>query len=172
MDFDVAQPAREEYRDSELGDTLINKAVEQAWSSVGSGRVTDDIKKWLQKPDRLGSGMTARDVQIRLGAPGAMQLVSKGQATGRLTLTVPGNEIDLTTTHPLSQGPGMDPRVRVRFDLQLTLSTSTSIRLRRDLVRSRRLRSRATSTCSRSTIGRRWALRSTGSSRTSAARRR
>jgi hypothetical protein len=121
MDFDPAQPTHEEYRDSELGDGPINKAIEQAWAAMASTRVTDAIKAWLQKPDRLGEGMTARDIQIRLGGPGAVSLVSKGQATGVATITVTGNEIDLTTTHPLSRGPGMDPRVRVRYDLKLTI---------------------------------------------------
>jgi hypothetical protein len=122
MDFDVTQPTREEYRDSELGDTLISKAIGQAWQSVASGRVTAEMRTWLQAPNRLGAGMTARDVQIRLGQPGIPRLVNTGgQASGRMTLTVPGNEIDLTTTHPISQGPSMDPRVRIRFDLVLTL---------------------------------------------------
>lgn len=121
MDFDVSQPMREEYRDSELGDAPINKAIEQAWAAMGGGVVTDAIKTWLQKPDRLAPGMTARDIEIRLGKPGAATLVSKAQATGVATIVVTGNEIDLTTTHPMSRGPSMDPRVRVRFDLKLTI---------------------------------------------------
>jgi len=122
MDFDVTQPAREIYRDSELGDRPINQALELAWAGVAKdGPVTDGIKAWLSKPDRMGAGMTARDIVIRLGTPGAMQLVSTGQAKGRATIRVTGNEIDLTTTHPTSRGAWMDPRVRVKFDLTLTV---------------------------------------------------
>jgi hypothetical protein len=121
MEYDVTQPTREEYRDSELGDRPINQAIEQAWAGVASGRVNDAIKEFLKKPDRFGSGMTARDIDVRLGAPGAMQLVSTGQTKGTATIKVSGNEIDLTTTHPLSRGKSMDPRVRIKFDLTLTI---------------------------------------------------
>jgi len=123
LDFDVTQPAREGYRDVPAGNGLISFAVERAWGDL-SGTALDPVKQWLGASNRLGSGMTARDIGIQLGSPGAMQLASTGQSKGRLTMAIAGNAIELTSTHPVSRGKWMDPRLRVGFDMTLTIDFS------------------------------------------------
>lgn len=124
MEFDVTQPARQEYRDVRAPDGIVDRAVDQAWSNL-SGTALEPIRQWLSAPDRLGSGMTARDIVITLGAPGPMNLVPTAQHRGRLTMQIPGNRIELTSTHPVSRGKSMDPRMRVSFDMTLEIDFGT-----------------------------------------------
>jgi hypothetical protein len=120
LDFDVTQPDRADYRDVNAGSGIIDMAVGRAWGEL-SGTALDPVRQWLAASDRLGKGMTARDIEIRLGTPGAIRLTPTGQSKGRLTVAIGGNSIDLTSTHPVSRGKWMDPRMRVNFDMTLTI---------------------------------------------------
>jgi hypothetical protein len=120
MDFDLANPQREEYADRNLGDALINYAINTAWEQQ-SQAAADGVRLALSGPDKLGSGMTARNIIVRLGEPQSPHLTVLDRVRGRLELTVPGDAVSLTTTHPLSRGPWMDPRLRISFSLNLVV---------------------------------------------------
>jgi hypothetical protein len=120
LDFDVAEPTREDYRDTQAGTGIINNAITLAWQDL-KGSALDPVRDALSGPNRLGPGMTARAIEIELGTPGTPSLVPTGQAKGQMTIPVTGNWIDLTSTHPASRGPSMDPRMRIAFDLTLTI---------------------------------------------------
>ncbi len=120
MDFDLTQPQREVYADKHLGEQLINQAIALAWSQQRDN-ATNRVAQSLLGPNRLGSGMTARNLSVNLGDPGAPRLTVLDHVRGRLELIVPGNSVTLTTTHPLSQGPSMDPRIRINFDLAVVV---------------------------------------------------
>jgi hypothetical protein len=120
LDFDVAEPARENYRDTHAGTGIVNDAITRALQDLKATALAP-VRDALSGPNRLGPGMTARDIEIMLGTPGAPSLLPTGQAKGRMTIPVTGNWIDLTSTHPASRGPSMDPRMRIAFDLTLTI---------------------------------------------------
>jgi hypothetical protein len=120
LDFDVAHPDRESYRDTDVGTGVIGNAITLAWQDLSTSAL-NPVREWLGGADRLGPGMTARDIVITLGAPGQPSVAPTGQAQGRLTIPVSGNHIDLTSTHPASPGRSTDPRMRVVFDIVLTI---------------------------------------------------
>jgi hypothetical protein len=120
MTFDPASPGREQYEDRNLGDRLITAAISNAWEQQRQ-TAEDAVRTALSGPNRLASGMTAREISVTLGEPGSPRLTVLDRVRGRLELTVPANAVTLTTTHPLSQGPSMDPRLRIGFDLKLVL---------------------------------------------------
>lgn len=123
MEFDVTQPARENYREQVLGESLIDHAIDQAWSQV-SDQALAPVVTWMSAADRIGPGMTARDIRITLGQPGSIALQSGAPANprlGKLVVTIPGNRMELTSTHPASRGKWMDPRIRLDFDMTLTV---------------------------------------------------
>ena len=120
LEYDVAKPNLENYLGVSLPDGLIDSAIATAWKQL-SGVALDPVKNWLSAANRLGHGMTARDITIRLGTPAAAQLESTGQSKGRITIVIVGNSIDLTSTHPVSQGTWMDPKLRVVFDMALLI---------------------------------------------------
>ncbi len=120
LDFDVAQPASENYRDTHAGTGIVNDAITRALQDLRATSLAP-VRDSLSGPNRLGPGMTARAIEIELGTPGTPSLLPTGQAKGRMTVPVTGNWIDLTSTHPASRGPSMDPRMRITFDLTLTI---------------------------------------------------
>ena len=120
LEYDVAKPNLENYLGVPLPDGLIDSAIATAWKQL-SGVALDPVKNWLSAANRLGNGMTARDITIRLGTPAAAQLEATGQSKGRITIAIAGNSIDLTSTHPVSQGTWMDPKLRVVFDMALLI---------------------------------------------------
>lgn len=121
MDFDVAQPARRAYREQPVGANPIDDAVALAWRQAAD-QAAAPLARWLSTPNRLGSGMTARDVRIVFARPAAIALQPGGAAgSGRLVATIPGNRVDLVSSHPASHGGWMDPRLEVAFDLALAV---------------------------------------------------
>ncbi len=120
LDYDVAHPDRENYRDTDVGTGVINDVITGSWRDL-SGPALQPVREWLGGSNRLGSGMTARDIEITLGIPGRPSLAPTGQSRGRLTIPISGNQIDLTSTHPASPRRSMDPRLRMAFDMVLTI---------------------------------------------------
>jgi hypothetical protein len=124
LEFDLAQPDREDYRENDLGTGIINNAIVQAWDNL-SGPALEPVRQSFGMANRLGPGMTARDIEIKLGRPGAIQLAPTGQAHGTMTIMIGGNSIELTSTHPASLGKWMDPRLKLDFDLSLAIDFMT-----------------------------------------------
>ena len=120
MEFDLTQPQREQYTDKNLGDGLIDFAISNAWEQQRQTAI-DAIRSALSGPDKLGAGMTAREISVTLGEPQSPRLTVQDRVRGRLELMVPGNAVSLTTTHPISRGPSMDPRLRIGFALNLVI---------------------------------------------------
>ncbi len=121
MEFDAAQPTREDYRESDLAPNLIDETIQRAWLQA-SGQALAPMRAWLAGANRIGAGMTARNVEIAFGHP-APVLVQPGAdpRSGSLIVTIANNRIDFTSSHPASRGKGMDPRVELVFDLAFTV---------------------------------------------------
>lgn len=123
MEFDVTQPAREDYREQVIGANPIEEAVRLAWRQVGDD-ATAPLVLWLSAPERFGAGMTASDVRVTLGRPASIALqpgAADHPRLGRLAVTIPANRLEVISTHPASRGRWMDPRTLVVFDLSVAI---------------------------------------------------
>lgn len=123
MEFDVTQPAREDYREQALGANLIDEAVRRAWRQVDE-EAAARLARWLSAPERFGAGISASDLRLTLGRPAAIALQPLAAAdprAGRLAVTIPANRMELISTHPAARGGWMQPRTLVVFDLAATI---------------------------------------------------
>lgn len=125
-DFDITQPARENARGQVIEASLIADAMQRAWLQA-SGQAIAALVQWMSAPDRLGAGRTARGIGITFGTPAAIVMQPVDAAgLGRFSVTIPGNRLDLISSHPVSHGNWMDPRVRLIFDLTLAVDFSAA----------------------------------------------
>lgn len=123
MEFDITQPAREDYREQALGANLVDEAVRRAWRQADE-EATAKLVQWLSAPERFGAGISASDLRLTLGRPAAITLQPGAAADarqGRLAVTIPANRMELISTHPASRGGWMHPRTLVVFDVAVTI---------------------------------------------------
>jgi hypothetical protein len=99
-------------------DNLMNAVINQAW---GNARATmqDALLKEVTKSDRIRSGITLYNVDLRL-SPGDPQVtvLPAGPTGGVLRLFLPRSEMTFTTTYPLTSRD-TDPRFRLTWDISI-----------------------------------------------------
>lgn len=123
MEFDVTQPAREDYQEVVIGANLIDEAVRLAWRQAGDD-ATARLVQWLSAPDRFGAGMSASEIRVTLGRPASIALqpgAADHPRLGKLAVTIPANRIELISTHPASRGRWMHPHTLFVFDLSAVI---------------------------------------------------